>query len=177
LQALALLFSARGSLAPRPFARAIVAIYLIALLSQFLVSRPVLAHAGPAPFALVQGLAIWSWFCLHAKRLRDSGEEIGAAAGIAILYGLAVLLFMLIAMLLADPVSKDATAAPSAEPADLLIWLLFIAMLTGEPHPGLFGYVVLAVLLLVLVPIIVAVAFSVLAFRRPSAVHAHASSQ
>jgi uncharacterized membrane protein YhaH (DUF805 family) len=177
LQALALFFSTRGRLAPWPFARAIIAIYLIAALSQLLISRPVLTNTGPIPFALVQGLAAWSWFCLHAKRLRDSGGEIGAAAGIAVLYALAVLLFILTAMVLADPVSKDATAAPSAEPADLLIWLRLLGMLASESDPGLFGYVVMAVLVLILLALGVAIAFSVLAFRRPSAAHAAAPSQ
>jgi uncharacterized membrane protein YhaH (DUF805 family) len=169
LQALGLFFSARGRLAPSPFARAVLALYFLALLSLVLVSRPVLAQLGPAPFALVQALVAWSWFCLHAKRLRDTGTEIGAAIAIAILYGLAVLLFMLIAILISELMSKDPTAAPGVDLADWLIMFLFIGALIREPNAGLFGYVAIAVLLLILVPLILAVGFSVFAFGRPSA--------
>jgi hypothetical protein len=169
LQPLALFFSARGHLAPKPFARAAVAIYVVSLLSQFLVSAPVIAHAGPAPFALVQGFATWSWFCLHAKRLRDSGTGIGGAATIAILYGLAVLLFMLTAMLITAAVWKDATIAPRADLTDLFVLFLFIGMVMGDPNLDLFAYVVMAVLILILIPITLALGFSVFAFNRPSA--------
>jgi hypothetical protein len=176
LQPLALFLSARGRLAPGLFAGAIIAVYLASFLSQFLISRPVLAQAGPAPFALVQGLATWSWLCLHAKRLRDSGTGTGAATAIAILYGLAALLFMLIGMLIGALMSKDATLDPSADFADWFTMFLFMAMLVGEPNAGLFRYVALTVMLLGLVPVIMAVAFSVFAFRRPSAKHVPAPS-
>ena len=146
-----------------------LALYFLAFLSQLLLSRPVLAQLGPVPFALVQALVAWSWFCLHAKRLRDSGTEIGAAIAIAILYGLAVLLFMLIAILIAELMSKDPTVAPKVDLADWVVMFLFIGMLIREPNTGLFGYVATAVLLLILVPLILAVAFSVFAFGRPSA--------
>jgi hypothetical protein len=169
LHPLALFLSARGRLAPTPFARATIAVYLAAFLSQFLVSAPVMAHAGPAPFALVQALAIWSWFCLHAKRLRDSGTGIGGAIAIAILYGLAVLLFMLTAMLIAAALWKDATTAPRADLADLFGLFLFIGMVMGERNLDLFAYVVMAILILILIPIILALGFSVFAFGRPSA--------
>src|SRR5215472_13204020 len=68
---LALFFSARGRLAPRAFAAGAAAVYGTAFLSQLLISAPVMLHAGLAPFALVQAIATWSWFCLHAKRLRE----------------------------------------------------------------------------------------------------------
>jgi hypothetical protein len=175
LQPLALFFSARGRLAPKPFARAVVAVYLTAFLSQLLVSPPAIAHAGPAPFALVQALATWSWFCLHAKRLRDGDTAVGAAIAIAILYGLAVVLFLLTIALIADPIPRDATNAPSADLADFFVLFLFVAMLAGDPNLGLFAYVVMAVLMLVLMPILIAVGFSVFAFGRPSAAHAPAT--
>jgi hypothetical protein len=168
LQALALFFSPYGQLAPAPFGRAVVAIYLLAFLSQLLVSPPLLAHAGAGPFALVQGLATWSWFCLHAKRLRDSGAGIGAASAIAILYGLAVLLFLLTVMLVGDPPLTDATVVAKPELSDFFILFLFLAMLLGDANLGLFAYVMIAVLLLILIPILLAFGFSWVAFRRPT---------
>jgi hypothetical protein len=171
---LALFFSAQGRLAPKPFAVGVIAVYLTTFLAQLLLSPPVIAHGGPAPFALVQGLATWSWFCLHAKRLRDGDHGVGAAAAVAILYGLAVVLFLLMVALIADPVPKDATHAASAHLADFFVLLLALAVLTGDPNLGLFAYVVMAVLMLILIPILVAIGFSIFAFRRPSVAHARA---
>jgi hypothetical protein len=42
-------------------------------------------------------------------------------------------------------------------------------MLTGDPPPGLFGYVAIAALILVVVTVLVAIAFSIVVWRRPSA--------
>jgi hypothetical protein len=46
-------------------------------------------RAGLAPFALAQALAAWCWYCLHAKRARDAGEDTLAALAVAGLYALA----------------------------------------------------------------------------------------
>ena len=141
----ALLFSPRGRLAPAPFARAVSAVYLAAFLSQLHAAPPVVARAGLAPFALVQALAV---------------------AG---LYALAVVLFVLMLALIANPFPGNAASAPAAGLADFIVWLPLLAMLTGDPHPGLFGYVAIAALLLVVVTMLVAIAFSIIVGRRPSA--------
>ena len=70
MESLALFFSGFGRLAPKPFAHAVVAVYVAAFLSQLLISPPVMLRIGLAAFALVQAMAMWAWFCLHAKRLR-----------------------------------------------------------------------------------------------------------
>jgi uncharacterized membrane protein YhaH (DUF805 family) len=167
LQPLALFFSARGRLAPKPFACSVIAVYATAFLSQLLISPPAMAHVGPALFALVQALAIWSWFCLHAKRLRDAGHPIGGAVAVAVLYALAAVLFLLMAALMADANPKDATNPASTEFADFFVLFLFLAILTGHPDLGLFSYIAMAVLILVLIPVVMAVGFSIFAFRRP----------
>src|SRR5256886_17080288 len=89
MESLAVFFSARGRLAPRAFAAGAAVVYGTAFLSFLLISPPVMLRVGPAPFALVQAIAIWCWFCLHAKRLRDADRGIGVAAAIAVLYALA----------------------------------------------------------------------------------------
>jgi hypothetical protein len=175
MQPLALFFSARGRLAPEPFARAATAVYVTAFLAQLLLAPPAIAHAGPAPFALVQALATWSWLCLHAKRLRDGDHGIGAAIAIAILYALAVVLFLLTVALVADPIPKDASHAPSADPADFFVLFLLVAMLAGDPNLGLFAYVVMAILMLILIPILLAVGLSIFAYGRPSTSQAPAT--
>ena len=175
---LALLLSPRGCLAPQPFARGVIAVYLAAFLSQLLAAPPAIAHAGLAPFALAQALVTWCWLSLHAKRLRDAGEGTGAAFAIAGLYALAVVLFLLMLALIADPLPRDATSAPGASLrlADFFVWFLLIAMLAGGPDLGLFGYVVVVVLMLVVITILVAIVFSIMTWRRPSAAPAPAAS-
>src|SRR5260221_10613554 len=96
MESLAVFFSARGRLAPRAFAAGAAVVYGAAFLSFLLISPPVMLRVGLAPFALVQAIALWCWFCLHAKRLRDSDRGIGVAAAIAVLYALAVLLLLLL---------------------------------------------------------------------------------
>src|SRR5258708_25506311 len=75
-------FSARGRLAPRAFAAGAAVVYGTAFLSFLLISPPAMLRVGLAPFALVQAIALWCWFCLHAKRLRDADRGLGVAAAI-----------------------------------------------------------------------------------------------
>src|SRR5262249_59198044 len=94
MESLAVFFSARGRLAPRAFAAGAAVVYATAFLSPLLISPPVMLRAGLVPFALVQAIAIWCWFCLHAKRLRDADRQVGVAVAIAVLYALAVIFFL-----------------------------------------------------------------------------------
>jgi hypothetical protein len=167
---LALFLSVRGHLAPEPFARAVVAVYLAGLLSQLLASAPIIARAGLAPFALAQALVAWCWLCLHAKRRRDAGEGTDTAVAIALLYALAVLLFVLVLALVGDPFAERATGTPDRRPANVFVLFLLLAMLTGDSTLGLFDYVIIAALLLVALTVAVAIGFSVASFRRPRAV-------
>ena len=70
---LALLFSWSGRLAPRPFAIAIIAVYLVSFFSQVLLGAPVTGRSGLWPFTLLQAALVWAWLVLHVKRLRDAG--------------------------------------------------------------------------------------------------------
>ena len=85
MESLALYFSLFGRLAPKTFARAVVAVYVTAFVSQLLISPVVMLRLGLAPFALVQATAMWAWFCLHAKRLRDADRPLSLAVAIAVL--------------------------------------------------------------------------------------------
>src|ERR1700716_4073260 len=69
-------------------------------LSQLLISPAVMLRLGLAPFALVQATAMWAWFCLHAKRLRDADRPLSPAVAIAVLYALGMILLLLIIALL-----------------------------------------------------------------------------
>ena len=164
MESLAVFFSARGRLAPRAFAAGAAVVYGTALLSALLISPPVLLRAGLAPFALVQAIAIWCWFCLHAKRLRDADRQFGVAVAIAVLYALAVTLFLLLLVALIMPFGD---VAQSARAEDVPVLSLLIATLTAET--GIFAYVAAAILALVVAPVPVAIGFSIWAATRPAA--------
>jgi len=163
MESLAVFFSARGRLAPRAFAAGAAVVYGTALLSALLISPPVLLRAGLAPFALVQAIAIWCWFCLHAKRLRDADRQVGVAVAIAVLYALAVILFLLLVAL----IMPFGDAAQRAHAEDVPVLPLLIATLTAET--GIFAYVAAAILALVVAPVPVAIGFSIWAATRPAA--------
>src|SRR5262249_37235745 len=169
MESFALFFSARGRVAPRAFAAAMVAVYGAAFLSQLLISAPVMLRARLAPFALVQAIATWSWFCLHAKRLRDADRAIGAAVAIAVLYVLAVILFLLLVALIMP--LGDATQAASA--GDVLALSLLVTTLMADP--GLFAYVAAGIFLLGFPPLPMAIAFSIWAATRPAVTSAQPS--
>jgi uncharacterized membrane protein YhaH (DUF805 family) len=164
----ALLFSPSGRLAPRAFWTAVAVVYLVGFASQALLSPPVTLRAGLWPFAAAQPVLIWSWYALHAKRLRDAGLAVGTAAGIAALAGLAVLLLLLILT-----VVLEAGMPPSAveEGSGLLaFFVLFslIALASGALGMGLFGLVAGVLLVVALLPVVSALALSVWAGTRPS---------
>jgi uncharacterized membrane protein YhaH (DUF805 family) len=164
MESLALFFSASGRMAPRPFAGGTLAVYGAALVSLLLLSPPVLLRAGLAPFVLVQGLAIWTWFCLHAKRLRDAGRDIGPALAIVGLYALAIILLLLIVVLLTPSADVGEVGGSNALiPSDL------VAMAAGDGDLGLFAYVIIGIFALIVVPVLVALGFSIWAGTRPAA--------
>jgi uncharacterized membrane protein YhaH (DUF805 family) len=165
MESLAFWFSPSGRIAPKSFARGILAVYAVAALSLLLMSAPVLLRVGFAPFALVQALACWAWFCLHAKRLRDAGRDPGAALAVAGLYALAIVLLLLV-LTLAAPL-RGGAQAPGAAAAGA--WTDLFALAGGDSDPGLFAYVGAGLLALIVLPMLTAVAFSIWAATRRGA--------
>jgi uncharacterized membrane protein YhaH (DUF805 family) len=165
MESLAFWFSPSGRIAPKPFARGILAVYGVAALSLLLMSAPVMLRVGFAPFVVVQALACWAWFCLHAKRLRGAGRDAGAALAVASLYALAIVLLLLM-LTLAAPL-RGGAQAPGAGAADA--WTDLFALAGGDSDAGLFAYVGAGLLALIVVPMLTAVAFSIWAATRRSA--------
>jgi uncharacterized membrane protein YhaH (DUF805 family) len=165
MESLAFWFSPSGRIAPKSFARGILTVYAVAALSLLLMSAPVLLRVGFAPFALVQALACWAWFCLHAKRLRDAGRDPGAALAVAGLYALAIVLLLLV-LTLAAPL-RGGAQAPDAAAAGA--WTDLFALAGGDSDPGLFAYVGAGLLALIVLPMLTAVAFSIWAATRRGA--------
>jgi uncharacterized membrane protein YhaH (DUF805 family) len=168
LQALRLYLSASGRLHPRAFVLAVAGLYLVALATQTLTTQAVIAKAGLWPFVATQILLTWVWYALHAKRLRDAGYSAAPAAGVAAVYVLALVLFLIVAasfFALPDSHGND----PSTTSALTLLLLLYIfTILFARPDFGLVWFIVTGLLMMSLLPVIVALGFSLWAATRPS---------
>src|SRR5262245_22200326 len=126
MESLSFWFSPSGRIAPKPFARGILAVYGAAALSLLLLQVEI------AAFVVVQALACWTWFCLHAKRLRDAGRDASAALAVAGLYALAIVLLLLM-LTLAAPL-RGGPQASGAGGADA--WSDRFALAGGEADLG-----------------------------------------
>jgi uncharacterized membrane protein YhaH (DUF805 family) len=163
------LVAGSGRLAPRPFALKVVLVYAVSFLSQFLLAAPVMAQASVLPFLLVQIAVAWSWYGLHVRRLRDAGRPGGSALALMLLYLLAIVLLSLATVATNDSGGGGAEGSPFASVMQIFLLLFLVGTLLGDPALGMFGYIMLAVLALVMLPIVMALAFTVWAGTRPTA--------
>ncbi len=170
MDALTTMFSISGRLAPKPFMLGAVVVYVGGFLSQLLLNSQVTQHANVIPFVLVQIALAWTWYALHANRLRDAGRPTSSVIGLTVLYMLAIVL-LLVVMLAIDapgqPTGPNET--PFAGVLQIFLVVFLLGMILGDPNLGMFGYVVLGVIALVMLPIVIAIAFTVWAGTRPSA--------
>jgi uncharacterized membrane protein YhaH (DUF805 family) len=163
------LFSPRGRLAPRPFVYGALAVYLLGVASQYLTMADVLRRGGLWPFIAVQLVLVWIWFCLHAKRLHDAGRSIGLALGIGLLYVLSVVLLLIIADGFFVTSGLPLGDANTGGALWLLLLLYIVTALSGSMQYDLTWVVVAILTLMTVVPVIVALVFTVWSSRLPSA--------
>jgi uncharacterized membrane protein YhaH (DUF805 family) len=159
---LRLFLAATGAVRPRAFAIAVIVVYALGIAAHWLTAPAVLTRAGLWPFALAQILLLWSWFALHAKRLRDAGRGIGPAQGIAALYALAALLLMVVGAFFLDGAEsgRSASAMPGSGAITAYLRLHIGDIVQGDP---------LAILVLVAcATMLLAPAFSIWAGMLPS---------
>lgn len=169
MSALSLFLSSSGRIGARPFWLAALAIYAAACGSQALLAPPVTATAGLWPFAAAQALLVWAWYAVHAKRLRDAGLGAGVATGIAALCALAALLLLLIATLVLDTGGAAPGEPSGSQPLAFVLLFHLFALLSGAVDLGLFGLIMAALLALAMLPVLVALGFSVWTGTRPVA--------
>jgi uncharacterized membrane protein YhaH (DUF805 family) len=169
MNSLALFFSSHGRIGRKPFALAIALVYVLIFASQLLLSTGVTARANVVPFALLQGLLTFAWYALHAKRLRDAGRGTGAATALAVLYAMSVVLFLLLVELVIGVSAGGSGGKPGGEFAALLFVLFLVAMFSGDPSFGLFFYLATVLLVLIFLPLVIAMGFSLWAGTRTPA--------
>jgi len=169
---LALFFSSHGRIARKPFAIGAAIVYVLIVASQLLLSMPVTARANVIPFALAQGLLTCAWYALHAKRLRDAGRATGGSAALAVLYAMSVVLFiLLIELMIGGGGSSGGDGKQGGLLPTLLVWLALGAMLAGMQAMDLFLYLAIVIAVLILLPFLIALGFSIwLGTRLPAPV-------
>lgn len=161
----AVAFARSGRLARQPFAIAVIIVYMLGSASQILLTQPILARAGVWPFALLHAVLLWIWYVLHIKRLRDAGHGTGSALGIAIVNALFLLFLMMLVALFATP-------EPGGEAAGNILgtWIVVIfllAVISGTPALGVFAVVLWAIIVIAMLPIFLALGYSIWAGTRP----------
>jgi protein-S-isoprenylcysteine O-methyltransferase Ste14 len=161
--------SPSGRLAPLPFALAVLVVYLVSFGSQVLLSPPVTQWAGVWAFTLLQAALIWLWIVLHGNRLRDAGRPTGLALGVACVYALeVVLLVLMVWLLLSAGLNKPDEGASNASILQLFVILYLLALLTGDPNPDGLQIWIMGFVVLMLLPVLIALGFSIWAGTRPS---------
>ncbi len=166
MQALRFLFSPSGRLPPQAFIIAAGAVYVLGVAAQWLTVPAVIDRAGLWPFVVAQVLLVWVWFALHAKRLHDGGRGAGAAAGVAVLYALSVALLIILAASFFN--TGEATDINSASALGLILFVLVVSVLLGSTHYDLAWAMVAILTAVALVPVIVAVIFTLWAAKLPA---------
>lgn len=160
--------SPSGRLRPRAFIYGALAVYLFGAASHLLTTPDVIGRAGLWPFVAVQAVLIWTWFVLHAKRLRDAGRGPGLALGIGLLYVLSIVLLMFIADSFFNTTDGLMNNPAATGALELVLLLYVIVTLIGSPHYDLAWLLVVALMAIGFLPIVVALIFTGWAARRPS---------
>jgi uncharacterized membrane protein YhaH (DUF805 family) len=155
------LFTLSGQLARKPFVITVTAVYLLGFASQVFLTAPVLARAGLLPFIVLHAVLLWLWFTIHAKRLRDAGRNTGSAVGIAVVNVLAITLLLLVIAFLISPVEDQPGETVGSILATWIVLIFLLKILSGAPDLGWLGVFLLIMFAIALVPILLAVGFSI----------------
>jgi hypothetical protein len=145
-----------------PFAVAVVVVYALSLASQSLLSPPVTGRLSVVPFVVAQAVLIVLWVILHQNRLRDAGRTTGTTLGIAMVYALQAVLLTLVTFFLG---STDESSNPPILNLFMLVFLL--TFFSGNSMAAVQLWLA-GLLVLLLLPAVVAVIFSIWAATRPS---------
>ncbi len=95
--------------------------------------------------------------------------RLAPAIAIAVLYALAMVLLMLLADQMIGPdVSAVGTDVPGRSFSELWVFLLLFSAFAGEPNLGFFHVLALGSFALILIPVAIAIGFSIWASTRPA---------
>ncbi len=163
----ALFLSPAGRLSSTVFWLPVVLVYVLGIASLFLPSS-----AGYWLFGCVQLVLAWSWYALHAKRLRDAARTTSPAVAIAILYLLALAVLLAGVMMSSARLLGSGTATAGTLPgpgAALLILVLYLIGVSSEAGGAqALGLMLASVVFIAALPALLAIGFSIWVGTRPT---------
>jgi uncharacterized membrane protein YhaH (DUF805 family) len=159
---LSLSTSSSKRLSRGPFALAVIVLYALSLASQSLLSPQVAGRVSVVPFVVAQAVLIVVWVVLHQRRLRDAGRTTGTTIGIAMVYALQAVLLTLVTFFLGTP--DESSNAPIL---NLFLLVFLLTFFSGNSMVAMQLWLG-GLLVLMLLPAVVAVIFSIWAATRPS---------
>lgn len=159
---LKILFARSGTLAAPPFWYAAVAIYVAALAAQALLAGGIAARASIAPFALAQFACLWAWNAIHTKRLRDAGHATWPVVLITSLFAVLLLIVLvLLALFLAVQAGKPTEGGAYENAIAFYLLIAIGAVLFGVLDPSGVTPIVLALLIIMFGPGLLAIGFTI----------------
>lgn len=152
-----------------PFAVAVVLLYAVSFVSQMLLSAPVTSRLSVVPFVLVQAALIGLWIVLHRRRLNDAGRPTGTVIGIAAVYALEIaLLTILVAFMVSLNASGNDGASGDNTLLSLFVIFYLLALFSGDAGWGALQLWLTGFVAIMLLPVVIALCFSIWAATRPS---------
>jgi uncharacterized membrane protein YhaH (DUF805 family) len=167
----ALFTSTQGRLERRAFVLGLLAVYLAGVAAQTLISGEVTARAGLTPFVAAQAGLMWAWLALHIKRLRDAGKGPGGAIGVAVIYGLALSLLVMLVFFLTNPNAVGLPAEGARQAGEGVMGLLLVIFIFGllfSPDFGMFTTILKMLIFIACLPAVISIVFSVVTGLRKS---------
>lgn len=162
------MLSPSGRMQRGRFAVVLIAVYVVSFASQALLSGGAIGRFGVWPFALVQAALIWVWYVAHSRRLHDARRGTGAAAGLALIYALAVVLVLLVMGIVSGSDGSNPALQDGASMLHLLVFVYLLGLFS-DAAAGEFGLWLAIFVVLCLLPYVVSFGFSIWTGTRPSA--------
>jgi hypothetical protein len=158
--------AAPAGIKPGPFIVAALLLYIASFISQMLLSQPVTSRLSVVPFVIAQAVLIGLWIVLHRRRLTDAGRPWGTVIGIAMVYALEVVLLVILAAFIVS--AGDGGASGDNAVLNLFVIFYLLALFNGDTALAGLQLWLMAFAAVMLLPVVIAVCFSIWAATRPS---------
>lgn len=162
-----------GDIEQRPYARALVALLIGAILSNMLSAPVVTASFGIWPFVVTQFALLWFWFALTAKRLRNAERSVLGVTAVALIAVIAVVLLAVVLALQSSDLEAGA-AAPwiPASIGTLIYPFVFLFNLVTGPSANAQDLTLAVLATFTVAPLLLMTWYSAWAALQPSELHA-----
>jgi hypothetical protein len=162
-----------GDIEQGPYARALAALLIGAILSNMLSAPIVTAALGIWPFVVTQLALLWFWFSLTARRLRNAERSVLGVTAVALIALIAIVLLSVMLVLQFTDTSAGA-AAPwlPASIGTLVYPFVFLFNLFTGPSANPQDLTIAVLSAFTVAPLLLMIWYSAWAALQPSELHA-----